>query len=217
MQLPRLAPLLTLAAALLAPFPAAAQIFWQSPPVSGAMLQPGDPGIGIVLPGATVAEERANWAWQMRAGLNVAKLQCKFEPTLLTSDSYDGVYINHAVELAAAYETLRKYFTRTNKTPKAAQVALDKYGTKTYSGFSAVSSQYGFCQGASRIGKKAIFAPRGGFTIFAAERLRELRNSLLPGSEQYFRRIRLDIPLVNLSNDCWDRRGRYNRACGMIY
>ncbi len=217
MRLPKLATTILLSTILLAPLPAAAQIFWQSPPVAGAMLQPGEPDMGVMLPGATIAEERANWAWQMRAGLNVAKLQCKFEPTLLAADSYDGVYLNHAVELSAAYETLRKYFIRTTKTPKAAQGALDKYGTKTYSGFSAVASQYGFCQGASRIGKKALFAPRGGFTIFAAERLREFRNSLLPGSEQYFRRSRLEIPLLNLSAACWDRRGRYVQACGFVY
>ncbi len=217
MRLPTLAALTLSGAAAFLPTTASAQIFWQSPPVAGPALMPGEPAIGIALPGATVAEERANWAWQMRAGLNVAKLQCKFDATLLSSDSYDGVYINHAVELAAAYETLRKYFVRMNKVPKAAQGALDKYGTKTYSAFSTVSSQYGFCQAASRIAKKAIFVPRGGFTIFTVERLRELRNSLIPAGEQYFRRTRIDFPVVNLADECWDRRGRYNARCGYIY
>ncbi len=217
MRLPTLLPLLIAASAALLPIPAAAQIFWQSPPVAGPALMPGELAMGVLLPGATIAEERANWAWQMRAGLNVAKLQCKFDATLLASDGYDGVYINHAVELAAAYDTLRKYFVRTNKAPKAAQGALDKYGTKTYSGFSTVSSQYGFCQTASRIAKKAIFAPRGGFTIFTVERLRELRNSLLPGGEQFFRPTRMNFPAVNLADNCWDRRGRYINACGYLY
>lgn len=217
MRLPRVKLLLIAASATLLPASATAQIFWQSPPVAGSPLMPGDPAVGIMLPGANVAEERANWAWQMRAGLNVAKLQCKFDASLLTSDSYDGVYLNHAVELAGAYETLRKYFVRTNKTAKAAQGALDKYGTKTYSAFSTVSSQYGFCQTASRIGKKALFAPRGGFTIFTVERLRELRNSLIPGGEQYFRRTRIDFVAANLVDSCWDRRGRYNMRCGFIY
>jgi hypothetical protein len=217
MRLPTLVIVLTAACAGLLPLPAAAQIFWKGPPVEGAALTPGEIAMGVVLPGATVAEERANWAWQMRAALNVAKLQCKFDPTLLTSDSYDGVYINHAVELAAAYDTLRKYFVRMNKAPKAAQGALDKYGTKTYSAFSTVSSQYGFCQTASRIGKRALFTPRGGFTIFTVERLRELRNSLMPGGEQFFRRPLINFPAVNLANECWDRRGRYNASCGYIY
>jgi hypothetical protein len=217
MRLPFLAPLSCAALAVALPAPGLAQIFWQSPPVAGAPLVPGEAAMGAFLPGASIAEERAHWAWQMRAGLNVAKLQCKFEPTLLTSDSYDGIYLNHAVELAGAYETLRKYFVRTNKTAKAAQGALDKYGTRTYSSFSTVSSQFGFCQTASRIGKNALFAPRGGFTIFTTERLRELRNSLIPAGEQYFRRVRMDIPMANLAAECWDRRDRYNRSCGYIY
>lgn len=217
MRLPKLASLLIPTMLATLPLPATAQIFWQSPPVAGLPLMPGDPGMGIMLPGATVAEERANWAWQMRAGLNVAKLQCKFDASLLTSDSYDGIYLNHAVEMAEAYETLRKYFVRTNKAARAAQGALDKYGTKTYSAFSTVTSQYGFCQTASRIGKKALFAPRGGFTIFTVERLRELRNSLIPGGEQYFRRTRVDFVAANLDDACWDRRGRYIMRCGFIY
>ena len=202
------------------PVPATAQIFWQSPDYSGAPLVPGDPGVGIELPGATVAEERANWTWQMRAALNVAKLQCKFDTTLLAANSYDGVYINHAVELAGAYDTLRKYFARTTKTPRAAQDALDKYGTKTYSGFSTVRNQFGFCQTAARIGKKAQFAPRGGFTIFTVEYLRELRNSLGIGGEQYFRRPRLfagDVAMPQFSERCWDRRGSYKQVCGFVY
>jgi hypothetical protein len=217
MRLPTLVTVLIAASAGLLPLPADAQIFWKGPSVEGAALTPGEIAMGVVLPGATVAEERANWAWQMRAGLNVAKLQCKFDPTLLTSDNYDGVYINHAVELAAAYDTLRKYFVRTNKTPKAAQGALDKYGTKTYSAFSTVSSQYGFCQTASRIGKRALFTPRGGFTIFTVERLRELRNGLQPGGEQFFRRPLIGFPAINFANECWDRKGRYNNTCGYVY
>lgn len=200
--------------------PATAQIFWQSPDYSGTALVPGDPGVGIALPGATIAEERANWAWQMRAALNVAKLQCKFDKTLLAADSYDGVYINHAVELAGAYDTLRKYFARMNAKPRAAQDALDKYGTKTYSNFSTVGNQFGFCQTAARIGKKAQFAPRGGFTIFTVENLRELRNSLGIGGEQYFRRTRLlsdNTPMPQFNARCWDRRGNYKQACGVVY
>lgn len=217
MRLPTFVSMLVAIAAALAPLPASAQIFWQSPPVAGPALTPGEIMMGVPLAGATVAEERANWAWQMRAGLNVAKLQCKFDPTLLSADSYDGVYLNHAVELAQAYETLRKYFQRTYKAPKAAQKALDQYGTKTYSAFSTVASQYGFCQAASRIGKKALFTPRGAFTIFTVERLRELRNSLMPAGEQFFRRTRVDIPALNFAPACWDRKGRYIGTCGYIF
>lgn len=211
--------LLVISTLCVASAPAAAQIFWQSPDYRGPALVPGEPNMGVTLPGATVAEERANWAWQMRAALNVAKLQCKFDPLFLAADSYDGVYINHAEELAGAYNTLRKYFVRKNKTARAAQQALDQYGTKTYSSVSTVRGQYGFCQTAGRIGRKALFAPRGGFTIFAVENLREIRNSLGQGGEEYFRRTRLlyNIAMPLLEDRCWDRRGRYIERCGVIY
>lgn len=214
----RLPMLLALAALPALSSPLSAQIFWQGPDFTGAPLQPGEPGMGVMLPGATVAEERANWAWQMRAGLNVAKLQCKFDKTLLAADSYDGVYINHAAELAQAYDTLRKYFIRTTKTARAAQQALDQYGTKTYSGFSTVSNQYGFCHNASKIGKKALFAPRGAFTIFVVENLRELRNALNVGGEQYFRKPRLlyNFPMPQLDEKCW-KRNVYVEKCGVVY
>lgn len=215
----RLPILLALAALPALASPAQSQIFWKSPDFSGTPLQPGEPGIGVTLPGATVAEERANWTWQMRAALNVAKLQCKFDRTLLASDSYDGVYINHAVELAAAYDTLRKYFVRTTKTAKDAQKAIDQYGTKTYSGYSTVGNQYGYCNTAAKIGKKAQFVPRGAFTIFVVENLRELRNSLGIGGEQFFRRqqVLTSFAMPQFEPKCWNRKGIYIDKCGTVY
>lgn len=174
--------------------------------------------MGVPLPGATEAEERANWVWQMRAGLNVAALQCNFDKTLMSQNVYNGILRNHAGELGLAYETLRKYFARTTKTPKAAQNALDQYGTKIYSGMSAVAGQYGFCETASHIGKAALVANRGSFTLFTVERLRELRNSLVAGGEQQFRFGRPQPSLrPSLEARCWDRRGNYKAACGMSY
>jgi len=207
------------ALAVVVSVPAQAQIFWQSPDFAGAPLVPGELGMGVPLPGATVAEERANWAWQMRSGLNVAALQCGFDKTLLMADSYNGVLRNHSGELGSAYTTLRGYFTRVNRNPKEAQNALDKYGTKIYSSFSAVGSQYGFCNTASRIGKRAQFAARGSFTLFAAERLREMRNSLIPAGDQYFRRSRLPFSLAapRFEARCFDKRGEYRMSCGMLY
>lgn len=199
--------------------PASAQIFWESPPVAGAPLTPGEQGIGVPLPGATPVEERAHWLWQLRSGLNVAALQCDFDPTLLSKDSYNGILNNHKVELAAAYETLRKYFVRTNKLPRAAQNALDVYGTRTYSGFSTVRSQFSYCHASARVARDAQFAARGSLTLFAVERLRELRNALAPGGEQYFRfnQPRFQLVSPRLENECWDRRGNYRAKCGLVY
>lgn len=217
MRLPFVAASLALPA-ILAATPASAQFFWQSPDFTGAPLQPGEAGIGVPLPGATVAEERANWVWQLRAGLNVAELQCTFDKTLLAEDSYIGVLKNHAAELDYAYGQLKSYFARTTKNAKAAQNALDRWGTQTYSQFSTVQAQYGFCQTASRIGKPAQFAARGSLTLFAVEHLREMRNSLVPAGEQYFRAstARLGFAMPNFDSKCWDRRGNYVAACGTI-
>ncbi|MBA3897777.1 MAG: hypothetical protein H0X36_11740 [Sphingomonadaceae bacterium] len=201
----------------LAAQPAAAQVFWQPPDFHGAPIVPGETGIGVALPGATAEEERAAIAWQMRSGLNVAALQCQFDPLLLTRDSYNGLLMNHRDELAQSYGRLGGYFKRTYPTAKAAQTALDQYGTKTYTGFSTVRAQLSFCQTASGIARGAMFTPRGSFTIFAVERLRELRNGLVQGGEQAFRfgppRVN-PPPLPSFDNKCWTSKNVYKVKCG---
>jgi hypothetical protein len=202
-------PLLALA---LAPAPAQAQMFWQPPDFSGAPIVMGETGVGQFLPGATPVEMQANTTWQLRAALNVMALQCQFEGTLLAANAYNGVLVNHRDELAKTYATLTSYFARTYKAPKLARNAMETYGTKTYLGFSTVRAQVGFCQTASNIAKAAIFAPRGSFNIVATERLREIRNSLVPAGEQFFRfrkRV-LAQPLPDLSDRCWNRRLEFN-------
>lgn len=195
--------------------PASAQIYWQAPSFAGAPIAPGEPGIGVALPGATPEEERASIAWQLRSGLNVMALQCQFDRTLLTEINYNTILTNHRIELDAAYARIAAYFRRVNKTAKSAQDALDRYGTKTYLSMSTVRGQFGFCQTAAKIAQSAIFAPRGAFTTIAIERLRELRNSLLPAGEQQFRlpvpRVTLGMPFFD--KKCW-KRDTYRSKCG---
>jgi len=209
----------TLVAAALGAQPAAAQIFWQSPDYRGLPITPGELGIGVALPGATPEEERANLAWQMRAGLNVMALQCQFDTTLLSQDSYNGILTNHKAELAGAYATLTAYFKRMNKTPKAGRDALDRYGTKTYIGFSTVRAQLSFCQEASRVAKIIMFTPRGSFATATTEHLRALRNSLVVQGEQQFRfpKTVLQFATQDLSPKCWDGKGRYKSKCGVTF
>lgn len=196
--------------------PARAQLFYQLPDYRGAPIAAGEAGIGVALPAATPDEERAGLAWQMRAGLNVAALQCQFDPLLQIKDSYAGVLTNHREELATVYTRLTNYFKRTAANPKAGQDALDRYGTRTYTGFSTIQAQLSFCQTASRIARSAQFVPRGSFTTFAVERLRELRGALTPGGEQLFRPTTLAPQLMlDFSAACWDRRGRY-KGCPLI-
>ncbi|QHL89576.1 hypothetical protein GVO57_00450 [Sphingomonas changnyeongensis] len=158
--------------------PVSANFFWKQPDFSGPPVRGDEPGVSAApLPGATPAELRAMVVWNLRSALNVAALQCQFDPTLLTRNQYNHMLDNHKAELAAAYQTLSGYFTRRHK--KAGASHLDAYGTRTYSSFSAVGlPQFNFCATAARIGREALFARRGQLHLVAEQRLTTLRNSL---------------------------------------
>jgi hypothetical protein len=199
--------------------PASAQFFLVQRDNSGIAVRGHETGLGQELPGATEAELRAALVWNMRAALNVAALQCQFEPTLMTQTNYNTILLNHADELKQSYDTLTKYFARTGTTPKAGQTALDQFGTRTYSSFTTVAAQYGFCQTAAGIAHDAIFAPRGSFYRIAEDRTRELRNSLVPAGEQRTPRglafARQAGTLPRFDDLCWDKKGYWiEKKCG---
>ncbi|URW75956.1 hypothetical protein M9980_01615 [Sphingomonas donggukensis] len=181
-----IAPVAAIAAATTA-LPASAQFFFQPPDLRGAIVTGAEPGIlAQALPGATPDELRAALIWNMRAGLNVAALQCQFMPPLLTLYNYNKILGDHGAELNASYATLSNYFVRVAPSKKAGQTALDQYGTRVYSSFSTVGAQLTFCQTAGEIANLAVFTPRGSFGTLAQERLRQLRNSLVLSGEQKF-------------------------------
>ena len=197
--------------------PASAQFYLKHYDYSGAAVRGDEPGLAQPLPGATPEEVQAGLVWTMRSALNVAALQCQFEPTLLSVGNYNAMLLDHAGELKSSWDTLNKYFTRTTKTKREGQGALDQFGTRTYSSFATVSSQYGFCRTASSIGRDALFTPRGSLAALAQARLRELRNSLVPYGEQRFARYvgydRAFIP--RLDPICWNRKGVWqDKKCG---
>jgi hypothetical protein len=198
--------------------PVSAQFYWQPFDTSGAAIQGYEPGMGSPLPGATAAEQRAAIVWNMRSALNVAALQCGFEPTLRSLENYNAILGNHGAELTASFNTLTAYFRRTNKTAALGQKALDTYGTRTYAGFSTVQSQLEFCGTAGRIGRIALFTPRGSFHVMASEHLRTVRNSLLRTGEQQFRfgypRRITQMPIFS-DERCW-KKNKYTRACGYL-
>lgn len=206
-----------LAAGLFAASPASAQFFLKSYDFHGGPVTGAEPELGMPLPGATPTELRAGLVWNLRAALNVAALQCDFEPTLLTVDHYNAMIKDHSAELKDAFDTLNAYFLRTAKTKAAGQTAFDRFGTRTYSAFATVAAQYGFCQTASKVGTEAIFAPRGALGNVAVNYMRELRNSLVPYGEQQFPRAfgaRTYLYLPDFQPSCW-RKGRYSeRYCG---
>jgi len=199
--------------------PARAQFFFKSPDLRGQPVDGSEPGIvGQPMPGATPEELKAAVAWNLRAALNVAALQChEFAPQLLTVPNYNHLIKDHEAELASQYAVLGKYFARVNKTPKAGQAELDRFGTRVYSGFSTVGAQLTFCQTAGDVAHMAVFTPRGSFTTLAQERLRQLRNSLVLSGEQRFPWGFNPPPparLPRFEDICW-RKEQWNvKTCG---
>lgn len=199
-----------------APAPAAAQFFFKSKVLEGGRVNGDEPGIGQPLPGATPAELKAGLTWNMRAALNVAALQCQFEPSLLTVANYNAILADHRAELKASFDTLTAYFVRVNgKNAKRGQVALDQFGTRTYAGFATVAAQYNFCRTAAQIGRDALFTPRGEFGELSHQRMRELRNSLVPWGEQQFGRQQPGpATLPRFDKACWSGENYNVRRCG---
>ena len=189
--------------------PASAQVLLNDPQIPSGPLEANDPMVGLPLPGATPAEYRAHLLWNLRAGLNVAALQCQFSPYLRTVDNYNALIAHHSRELASAYSALESYFRRVNgnQVPRR----FDDYSTQTYNGFSTFQAQYGFCQTAARIGKDALARRKGELHLLASARMRELRNSLRPAFETYsFARAPIRLSPVN-PGDCSQVRDRRER------
>lgn len=203
-----------LAAALTLPSAAPAQLFLVEPDFKRGSIDPSDPLVGIPIPGATPAEQRAHLLWNLRAGLNVAALQCQFSPYLRTVDNYNGLLAHHSKELADAYSAINGYFKRTQGA--GGQKAFDDYTTSTYNNFSTLQAQMGFCQTAAAISKEALAQPKGGLYELGAARMRELRNSLVPAYDRIGvynpNTIRL-AQLPSLDPKCWDKKNRLVKRC----
>ncbi len=129
------------------------------------------------LPGMTTKDARADAVWQMRAGLNVAALQCQFSPFLMSVPNYNAFLRQHSDELAASFKGMTDYFVRTKG--KAGQRAFDSYATRTNQSFSTFDAQYSFCEAAAVLARRALFTPKGKFGDFAAAELPGFRTSLV--------------------------------------
>jgi len=199
--------------AICAASPASAYLYWIQPNFAGAVSNGDEPGLGIPMPKATKAELRANMLWNLRAGLNVAALQCQFSPILMTVSNYNDLLRRNDAELDAAQKVLNAYFKRT--AGKGAANAFDQYTTKVYNGFSTMHAQLGFCETASAIGREARKLGRGKLTDLAAEHIREFRNSLVPTGDMMFVSRAVYIPLVvpPLGDDCWNKSGTLKARC----
>lgn len=204
------------AAALAMAGAAPAQLYIRQPNLRASAIEPNDPLVGLPLPGATPAEYRANLLWNLRAGLNVAALQCQFSDYLRAVPNYNGLLAHHNVELAAAYTALNNYFKRVQGAK--GQKAFDDYSTITYNNWSAAQAQQIFCQTATNITKTALAAPKGQLYPVAQARMREMRNALVPAFDPrpayqpYL--IRFRETRVVLPPECYSKKGALRRACG---
>ncbi|WP_157216240.1 hypothetical protein [Flavisphingomonas formosensis] len=194
----------------------AAFLFWNAPDFAGAPVKGDEPGLGVPLPGATSKELTANLIWNMRAGLNVAALQCQFSPTLMTVSNYNTILKQHGKEFADAYAVMAGYFKRT--AGKAWQVAQDQYTTRTYQSFSTMHAQRGFCDTAGSIGREALGRPRGQLYVTAENRMREFRNSLVPAADRLlaFRVMPSTVPMPAMDDRCW-KKGELKTECAVTF
>jgi hypothetical protein len=208
-----------IAAFVLASLPAAAgaQLFVNDPGFQKGPVEGSDPIVGLPIPGATANEYRAHLLWNMRAGLNVAALQCQFSPYLRSVDNYNGILAHHAKELADAYTTMNNYFKRAQGNPAKGQKAFDDYTTITYNNWSTLQAQLGFCQTAADIAKEALLRPKGQLHQTAAARMREFRSSLVPAYDRLliYNPYNIRQPaLPPLDPACYDKKDRLRKRCG---
>lgn len=189
------------------PAPATAQIYFSEPDLSTAPVTGTEPGLELNLPDATPAELSAALTWHLRVAMNVAALQCDFEPSLLTVSNYNATLAHHKAELAGAFDALDGYFQRKAGRGKPGDRALDHYNTRTYSSYSTVHAQRDFCNVMGKIGREAIFADRGTLYRIAQKHMGEIRKALVPTGEQYFTNPAYDykatLPLF--TKKCWKK------------
>lgn len=178
-----------------------AVLFWGA----GAVAQTPQP-----LPGLTAKEVRADAVWTMRAGLNVAALQCQFSPFLAAVPTYNALLRQHSDELADSFKVMTGYFVRT-KGPKVGQRAFDSYATRTNQSWSTFDAQYSFCNAAAMTARHALGVPKGKFGDFATAELPPLRESLAGDSHLMALAPRLDWAVVpTVTNPC---KGRPPERC----
>lgn len=170
-RLARPGPWLAAGAALALAVPAGAQT--AMPSAAAAQTVPSS------LPGMSPREVGYLTLWALRAGLNVAALQCQYSKALRTVDNYNSFLRQHSDELAAAYKGLDAYFVRVDGA-RLGPRRFDTLNTRLYQNFSAVETQRNFCEKAAMVGREALFVPKGKAAAFAETVLQPFRDTLDP-------------------------------------
>jgi hypothetical protein len=194
--------------------PGNAFLFWNKhDKVDGAPAVGGETGITLPMPGANAKELMAGLVWTMRAGLNVAALQCQFAPSLRTVAIYNNMLHQHAAELQSNYGALQSYFKRTQGKKWA--TAMDQYTTKTYNGFSTLDAQLSFCETAASVGRETLEGSKGKLGEIATARMREFRASLVPRSDRFYAMnvAGMTVGAAQGLDVCYDKKGRPKKKC----
>lgn len=161
-------------------------------PMASATAQiPAAAAAAPALPGLTAQENAANLIWTLRAGLNVAALQCQFSPFLQTVPTYNALLRQHSDEMADAFKSMTGYFLRLQKG-RAGERAFDTYATRSNQSWSTFDAQLAFCDAASRVGKKALAIPKGKLGEFASAELADFRHSLGVYQSEPLRTLKLE-------------------------
>jgi hypothetical protein len=158
------------------------------------------------LPDMSPKEEYADKVWQLRAGLNVAALQCQFSPFLATVPTYNALLRQHSDEMAAAFKMMTSYFVRT-KGPKLGQRAFDSYATRTNQSWATFDAQVPFCNAAALSGRRSLGVPKGQLGDFAMIELGSLRDSTASAPPQTLA-PRLEWAIVPVLTDPCQGRSR---------
>lgn len=169
------------------------------PTASAAVIAPPRGGLmtpqTIQLRPMTPGELEANAVWSLRAGLNVAALQCQFSPYLATVRTYNDLLKHHSAELAAAQATMVAHFKRYDKAK--ALNSFDEYSTKIYNSYSTLDAQYAFCNAASAAGRGTLLLSKGTLGKYAIVQTPVLRASLAPAViPEAPAAVQLPMPLV---------------------
>jgi len=134
----------------------------------------------ITLRPMTPVETEANAIWNLRAGLNVAALQCQFSAYLATVKTYNDLLKHHSAELATAQTTMVAHFKRYDKA--RGLNSFDQYSTRVYNSYSTLDAQYSFCNAAAAIGRGTLLLDKSGLGRYALTQTPILRAALSPGA-----------------------------------
>jgi hypothetical protein len=121
----------------------------------------------------TAAETRAEALWKMRAALNVAALQCQYDPSLKVVDNYNQFIKLHKDELDTARTTMEGHYRR--RYGKAWAGHFDRYNTRNYNGFSATGVQVAYCNKMGEVGRTSLAMSPGSLAPYAVTTVPEIR------------------------------------------